>query len=255
VESPFDILLVDPEASEEEIDRAYRRRVLETHPDQGGTAREFQRVREAYEQVKSGELVAPEPDPTWDAEDVEVDVDAGAEARAAGNGDTAGANGETKTGTTEDGADGGADEATEREGRRVAFLNYDVLADHGWSLDDDDLFEKAAEADLDPSDYGRVLVRPRESLLEAAEECGFTWPYSCRGGACANCAVAVTEGEMEMPAGQILTDEYVDQGIRLSCISAPTTEDAKVVFNVKHLPGLDELRLPPRQFDGAQLND
>jgi hypothetical protein len=60
---------------------------------------------------------------------------------------------------------------------------------------------------------------------------------------------------MEMPAGQILTREYIDQGIRLSCISAPTTEEAKVVFNVKHLPGLDELRLPPRQFDQASLND
>jgi curved DNA-binding protein CbpA len=250
VDSPFDILLVDPEASDEEIDRAYRRRVLETHPDQGGTARELQRVREAYEQVKSGELVAPEPDPAWDVESGR------AEAGAAADGDTDGVN-------TDAGADGESaaerpddeDDPPEREGRRVEYLNYDVLADHGWSLDDDDLFEKAAGADLDPSDYGRVLVRPRESLLEAAEECGFTWPYSCRGGACANCAVAVTEGEMEMPAGQILTDEYVDQGIRLSCISAPTTEDAKVVFNVKHLPGLDELRLPPRQFDGAQLND
>jgi ferredoxin len=67
--------------------------------------------------------------------------------------------------------------------------------------------------------------------------------------------VAVVEGEMEMPAGQILTPEFIDQGIRLSCISAPTTDEAKVVFNVKHLPGLDELRLPPRQFDGAQAND
>jgi hypothetical protein len=60
---------------------------------------------------------------------------------------------------------------------------------------------------------------------------------------------------MEMPAGQILTPEYIDQGIRLSCISAPTTDGTKVVFNVKHLPGLDDLRLPPRQFDGAQYND
>ncbi|MFB6354176.1 MAG: ferredoxin, partial [Halobacteriales archaeon] len=26
----------------------------------------------------------------------------------------------------------------------VEYLNYEVLDDHGWSLEDDDLFEKAA---------------------------------------------------------------------------------------------------------------
>lgn len=236
MDTPFDVLSIEPGASEAEIDRAYRKRVLETHPDQGGSVAEFQRVREAYEQVKSGELVSPE----------------------------SGLNGETRrepdttAGATEE-ADEPEDETGEAEaqqdGRRVEFLNYDVLSDHGWTLDDDDLFEKASETDLAPEDYGRILVKSRESLLEAAEERGFTWPYSCRGGACANCAVAVTEGEMEMPAGQILTPEYIDQGIRLSCISAPTTEETRIVFNVKHLPGLDDLRLPPRQFDQAQFND
>ncbi|AUV80682.1 ferredoxin [Salinigranum rubrum] len=246
MDTPFDVLQVDPDASDEVIDRAYRRRVLETHPDQGGSAEEFQRVRRAYERIKSGEKRAmleegwesPTPDP-----------------EAATNGEA-----KTESADTDDGdEDNGDDERDEPEagvdGKRVEFLNYDVLSDHGWSLDDDDLFEKASEADLAPEDYGRVLVKPRESLLEAAEERGFTWPYSCRGGACANCAVAVVEGEMEMPAGQILTPEFIDQGIRLSCISAPTTDEAKVVFNVKHLPGLDELRLPPRQFDGPQAND
>ena len=248
--SPFDVLQVDPDASDEAIDRAYRRRVLETHPDQGGSATEFQRVRRAYERLKSGEKRAKleerwessRPDPRGAAENGQTRQRADAAENDEGAGEDDGAD-------PDEAADAGVD------GKRVEFLNYDVLSDHGWTLDDDDLFEKASEADLAPDDYGRVLVRPRESLLEAAEERGFTWPYSCRGGACANCAVAVVEGEMEMPAGQILTPEFVDQGIRLSCISAPTTDEAKVVFNVKHLPGLDELRLPPRQFDGAQAND
>lgn len=251
MESPFDVLQVDPDASDEAIDRAYRRRVLETHPDQGGSAAEFQRVRRAYERLKSGEKRAEleegwepsRPDPRGAAENGQTQQ----RADATENGEEAGADDETDP--EDDETDAGVD------GKRVEFLNYDVLSDHGWTLDDDDLFEKASEADLAPEDYGRVLVRPRESLLEAAEERGFTWPYSCRGGACANCAVAVVEGEMEMPAGQILTPEFIEQGIRLSCISAPTTDEAKVVFNVKHLPGLDELRLPPRQFDGAQAND
>ncbi len=39
-------------ASPEEIDRAYRRRVKEVHPDQGGDEDAFRRVREAYATAK-----------------------------------------------------------------------------------------------------------------------------------------------------------------------------------------------------------
>ncbi|MFB6193450.1 MAG: ferredoxin, partial [Halobaculum sp.] len=31
----------------------------------------------------------------------------------------------------------------------VEYLNYEVLDDHGWEMEDDDLFEKAADAGLD----------------------------------------------------------------------------------------------------------
>jgi hypothetical protein len=44
----------------------------------------------------------------------------------------------------------------------------------------------------------------------------------------------------------------VERGIRLSCISAPTTDDMKIVYNIKHLPGLDELRLPADRFEGRR---
>jgi hypothetical protein len=50
---------------------------------------------------------------------------------------------------------------------------------------------------------------------------------------------------MSMPVNHILTPEMVDRGIRLSCVSEPLTDELRVVYNVKHLPGLDELRLPP----------
>lgn len=44
----FDVLGLSPTASEAEIRRAYRERVKEAHPDQGGDEAEFRRVREAY---------------------------------------------------------------------------------------------------------------------------------------------------------------------------------------------------------------
>ena len=214
VESPFDVLGVDPDADEEEIERAYRRRVKETHPDHGGSASQFQAVRAAYQEIASG---APqhdlEPDRTGDKQ------------------------------------------RRDPERARVEYLDYQVLDDFGWALGDDDLFEKASGAGLDAPDYGRFLVRPNESLLEAAENRGFAWPYACRGGACANCAIAVVEGDLSMPVNHILPEEMLERGIRLSCVGAPITDDMKVVYNVKHLPDLDELRLPPRPFEQAHGDD
>ena len=214
MDSPFDILGIDPDADDAEIDRAYRQRAKETHPDQGGSSSEFQLVKTAYEEIKSGYRSEVRTD---ERENV-------------------------------------GDQLRQRESR-VEYLNYEVLADRRWDIGDEDLFEKASAEGLDPTDHGQILVEPHESLLQAAENRGFAWPYACRGGACANCAVAVVEGEMEMPANHVLPSEMLDRGIRLSCIGTPTTEEMKVIYNVKHLPDLDELRLPPDRFERAHLND
>ncbi|MFB6123467.1 MAG: ferredoxin Fer [Haloferacaceae archaeon] len=210
MDSPFDVLRIDPTADDEEIERAYRRRVLDAHPDRGGSASEFQAVREAYEAALAGRYDEPN--------------DAGDEA---------------------------VEDPPERTEPTVEFLNYEVLDDFGWSLDDDDLFAKASEADLETADYGRFLVERNETLLQAAENRGFKWPYACRGGACANCAVAICDGEMSMPGDHILPAEMTDRGIRLSCAGTPVTEELRVVYNVKSLPDLDELRLPPHPFELA----
>ena len=212
--SPFEVLDIYPDADEAEIRRAYRECVLEAHPDHGGSAEEFQRVRAAYEQLRAGHDLGDETDPELEEE-------------------------------TE----------PERDATRVEYLDYEVLDDHGWDVGDADLFETAADADLDPADYGKFLVQPGESLLEAAENRGFAWPYACRGGACANCAVAVVEGELDMPADTILPPEMKAHGIRLSCNGVPITDEMKVLYNIKHLPGLDDLRLPPRPFEQAYAGD
>jgi hypothetical protein len=49
--SPYEVLGVDPRASEEELKRAYRRRLRETHPDTGGSAAEFRAVQDAWERI------------------------------------------------------------------------------------------------------------------------------------------------------------------------------------------------------------
>jgi ferredoxin len=216
VDTPSDVLGVPPDADEATVERAYRRRVKEAHPDHGGSTREFQRVRAAYRAVVAGEASAGDgSDEPWDpARDPDADPTVA-----------------------------------------VEYLNYDVLVDHGWSLDDDDLFERAARADLDPADHGRVELDPEAYVLAGAEAGGQTWPYACRGGACANCAVAVVEGDVTMTVDHVLPDEALDRGLRLSCVGVPTTDEVRLVYNVKELPALDDLRLPPYPFERSAADD
>ena len=51
-DAAYDVLGLPSGADEEAVRRAYRRRVKEVHPDQGGDEEEFQRVQEAYDTAK-----------------------------------------------------------------------------------------------------------------------------------------------------------------------------------------------------------
>ena len=118
----------------------------------------------------------------------------------------------------------------------VEYLNYDALTDNEWDLDDDDLFEKAANSELSSEDYGSFDVNEGEYILEVAEVEGYDWPFSCRAGACANCAAILKSGEINMDMQQILSDDEVEEyNIRLTCIGSPESEKIKIVFNAKHL--------------------
>ncbi|MFB6152509.1 MAG: ferredoxin Fer [Haloarculaceae archaeon] len=230
MESPFEVLGVEPGADPDEIKAAYRRRVKEAHPDQGGSVREFRRVRAAYDEITA--------DSAEDALPGGVDGADGGPPGATG------------------GVDSGPDPDVPGEFRetRVEYLDYEVVHEYGWDVDDPDLFGKAAAADLDAADYGEFRAEPRESLLEAAERHDFAWPFACRGGACANCAVLVLEGDLSTPVNHVLPQEVVDRGIELSCNGVPTTDELKVVYNVKHMPDLEDLLLPPRPFEQAHLD-
>ena len=83
---------------------------------------------------------------------------------------------------------------------------------------------------------GSLEVNEGEYILEAAEAQGYDWPFSCRAGACANCAAIVYEGDIDMDMQQILSDEEVeDKNVRLTCIGTAETDEVKIVYNAKHL--------------------
>ena len=49
--SPYEVLGVSATVSHEELRRAYRRLLRQTHPDTGGSARAFQAVQDAWELI------------------------------------------------------------------------------------------------------------------------------------------------------------------------------------------------------------
>lgn len=226
--SPFAVLGLDPGADEEAIEQAYRRRVKEAHPDHGGSVAEFVEVREAYAQLRAGQ-------PAMEA--------ASDSARHAATGQDA------------PGADEDAASSEPLATSTVTYLNYDVLDDYGWGPRDDDLFEKAADAGLGEPDFGQFEVYPGKSVLEGAEASGCMWPFACRGGACANCAILLREGELSMPVNHVLPTDMMEKGVRLTCNGMPITAELEMVYNVKHMPELEELLLPPRPFEQTYPSD
>jgi len=122
----------------------------------------------------------------------------------------------------------------------VEFLDYAAVEDRDWSLEDDDLFEKAVEADLHAAAYGTMPVEKGEYILEAAEVEGYDWPFYWRGGGCINCAAVLVDGEVEMEGNRSLSDEEVNEmNLRLTCVGTPTTDEVQLVYNAKRL---DQLR-------------
>lgn len=123
----------------------------------------------------------------------------------------------------------------------VEYLNYEVISEQGWSLNDTDLFEKAAESNLDTEDFGSIQVDKHEYLLDAAEAAGYEWPFHCRAGGCIDCAAVLIEGEVEMERCRSLSDEEIEEErLRLTCTARPTSEEIRLVYNAKLMDLLKE---------------
>ena len=121
----------------------------------------------------------------------------------------------------------------------VEYLNYGVIENEGWSIDDGDLFEKAASANLDRGEFGSFEVDEGEFILDAAEAEGYDWPFHCRAGACVNCAAILVEGEVDMERCRSLSDEEQDEdNLRLTCVATPTSDEVRLVYNAKALESL-----------------
>jgi len=124
---------------------------------------------------------------------------------------------------------------------RVDFIDYEYVSDNNLDANRS-VFDRNVPEDAS----GSFIVNEGETVLQAAERAGYSWPFSCRGGACSNCAVKVVEGDFRTPNYAILTDELLNKGYRLSCIGKPLTAEIKVICGVRDHEEIEELLLPSR---------
>jgi len=132
------------------------------------------------------------------------------------------------------GGDQSLDDAGPVEMATVEYLSQGVLERRGWSRNDLELFEKARGADLDDREYGTVEVPKNEFLLDAVEDKGYSWPFECRAGSCANCCAFVVDGDLEMDMNLFLTDEEVEEmDLRLTCVAKPKSDELQVIYEAR----------------------
>ena len=117
----------------------------------------------------------------------------------------------------------------------LEYLDYAVVDEQGWSLDDEDLFERAARIDAGADVHGTIEVARDEYVLDAAEAAGLDWSYSCRAGGCVDCVAVVVEGDVEMNVNRTLSPEEVDEKrYCLTCVATPTSETVGLIFNARY---------------------
>ena len=70
-----------------------------------------------------------------------------------------------------------------------------------------------------------IYVSSTSSIVKGAKEHGLTIRHSCLSGRCSECKVKVVSGDFEMPSSQEgLTDNEVQEGYCLSCITKPLSD-------------------------------
>jgi ring-1,2-phenylacetyl-CoA epoxidase subunit PaaE len=87
---------------------------------------------------------------------------------------------------------------------------------------DDSIKEQTVTIQYEGTDY-QVVVKPHETILEAALRDDIDLPYSCQAGMCTACMGKCVSGKVHMDEEDGLTDKEIQQGYVLTCVAHPKT--------------------------------
>ena len=74
----------------------------------------------------------------------------------------------------------------------------------------------------------KVTVPEEMTILEAALEQDIDMPFSCQSGVCSACRGKLLEGEVDMEEDDGLSEEELEEGYILNCVSKPLGPGVKV---------------------------
>ena len=75
------------------------------------------------------------------------------------------------------------------------------------------------------------IMENDSNILDEALSNGIDVPYSCQGGVCLTCMGKVKKGNVEMEENGMLSEDEIDEGLVLTCISKPGSEDIIIDYD------------------------
>jgi ferredoxin len=87
----------------------------------------------------------------------------------------------------------------------------------------------AVEVDLDGERH-RLPWPHDHTLVDTLLDAGIDVPHSCREGRCGSCVATVIEGEVDMPACDVLEPDDLRDGLILACQARPVSARVRIEF-------------------------
>ncbi|MCU7495972.1 MAG: ferredoxin--NADP reductase [Ignavibacteria bacterium] len=76
-----------------------------------------------------------------------------------------------------------------------------------------------------------IIVKPGDSILDAALEQGLELPNSCRIGQCSSCRAKMISGKINLVEQTALTEEEIRQSYCLTCVGFPLSDDIVIDYD------------------------
>jgi len=76
----------------------------------------------------------------------------------------------------------------------------------------------------------QVVVKPGQSILQAAQEAGLDPPYACEEGICCTCRAKLYKGQVHMAVREALSDWEIEKGYILTCQAVPLTSEVELEY-------------------------